>query len=172
MKNTKLNFLFTAAIAALVFLSGCKNACKDVDCNNGTCVDGTCTCDAGYQGTACDVMHNAKFVGVYALVQSCDTNGSTSSYDVTITASATNPSSITLFNIEEEPTPGINGVINDDGVSFTIAPQSIGTTAYGTVETTQDATTDVDGNSINLTYKVIITSTGAFRTCTGTMVRH
>lgn len=40
-----LTFLFS-----LVFvLNSCKDACKDVDCQHGTCTEGICTCEAGWE---------------------------------------------------------------------------------------------------------------------------
>ncbi|MCD8528476.1 MAG: hypothetical protein LRY27_00485 [Chitinophagales bacterium] len=58
----KLLPIFLILIAAI---SGCKDACKDVQCVNGSCDDGTCICEAGYEGTTCDTQINDKFEGTW-----------------------------------------------------------------------------------------------------------
>ncbi|MFM2376148.1 MAG: hypothetical protein RLZZ165_1245, partial [Bacteroidota bacterium] len=65
----------------------------------------------------------------------------------------------------------VKGLIKADGVSLTVASQSIGSPVYGTVETVQDATSSADGKSINIKYKYIETGTGFSEICTGTMTR-
>ena len=166
----KFGFFGAAAIAAAMFFTGCTDPCKDVNCNNGTCLEGDCVCDAGYQGLACDVKHNAKFVGVYTFVETCDSTVP-ATYNLTVAASSASPSNINITNLYEEPATSVTGVIKADGVSFTIARQSIGASSYGTVETTQDATSDAEGQSINLKYKYIETSTGWVNGCSGTMTK-
>jgi len=43
-------------LLVLFLLAGeCVNPCKDVDCVNGTCVEGTCECDEGWSGPNCEI---------------------------------------------------------------------------------------------------------------------
>ena len=51
-----------------------SDACSDVACNYGTCVDGTCLCDAGYEGANCDVAINDRFIGTWELPCEGDIN--------------------------------------------------------------------------------------------------
>eukprot|EP01012_Entosiphon_sulcatum_P062211 TRINITY_DN88408_c0_g1_i1.p1 TRINITY_DN88408_c0_g1~~TRINITY_DN88408_c0_g1_i1.p1 ORF type:complete len:175 (+),score=9.51 TRINITY_DN88408_c0_g1_i1:49-525(+) len=47
-----------------MYASCIKDKCGIVVCNNGgVCVDGTCTCPTGYEGTSCSKMWNEKFSG-------------------------------------------------------------------------------------------------------------
>jgi len=52
MKLTNFSLLL---ILSLFLITGCKDACEDIDCGtNGTCIDGTCECEAGYSGANCE----------------------------------------------------------------------------------------------------------------------
>lgn len=46
-------------------MTSCGDNCKDVECNTGICVDGTCECPDGYEGTNCEIQWSAKFAGTY-----------------------------------------------------------------------------------------------------------
>lgn len=43
--------------------SSCKDPCKDINCNDGVCLEGTCLCDDGYEGVNCEKLEREKFVG-------------------------------------------------------------------------------------------------------------
>lgn len=65
----KKNFnLFVAALMVCVTLfvmsCGTTDKCETVNCNgNGVCVDGTCNCDAGYEGINCTTKSRDKYFG-------------------------------------------------------------------------------------------------------------
>ncbi len=64
----KKHFYRVAFFGALAFLTSSCNPdpCKDVDCGlNGTCLDGSCVCDAGYEGASCEIEWATKFEGSY-----------------------------------------------------------------------------------------------------------
>ncbi len=46
-------------------MTSCGDNCKDVECNTGTCLDGTCECGDGYEGTNCEIEWSGKFIGSY-----------------------------------------------------------------------------------------------------------
>lgn len=62
MKN--LFFLFTLSFG--IFMTSCSDPCKDISCNEvGTCDDGTCICDTGYEGANCETESREKFIGTW-----------------------------------------------------------------------------------------------------------
>jgi hypothetical protein len=66
MKTKFFQLLSVVAIATISFNSCTTDACKDVDCGaDGTCVDGDCVCDTGYEGVNCDTEMREKFAGSY-----------------------------------------------------------------------------------------------------------
>ena len=66
--NKKLVYLFALLGAMVAFAPACgdTDACKDVDCGvNGTCFEGVCVCNVGYEGAACAEEWATKFLGSY-----------------------------------------------------------------------------------------------------------
>ncbi len=64
----KNRFYFLALLGVLVaFAPSCNpDPCKDVNCGaNGTCLDGSCICDIGYEGASCETEWATKFEGSY-----------------------------------------------------------------------------------------------------------
>lgn len=90
-----------STFGAITYTSCNKDLCKDVVCQNGgTCqeADGSCTCKTGYEGTTCEKKVNAKFVGTWAVAETC--GGTTQpSYQVVITADATDPTKVLVSNL-------------------------------------------------------------------------
>ena len=67
-------------IASLLIMSACNDPCKDVNCFNGNCEDGTCICDEGYLPDGeglCKIGRNSLFEGSYATSTTCQGSGST-----------------------------------------------------------------------------------------------
>ena len=63
MLNKILPFLLLVCLS----LTQCSDPCDDVDCGaNGTCVEGTCNCDPGYEGLSCETEIRAKYIGTYS----------------------------------------------------------------------------------------------------------
>ncbi len=165
MKNMKFGFFGALAIAATMFVTGCTDPCKDVVCVQGECLEGDCVCDAGYEGLDCGKAFNAKFTGSYTLTETC-TSGP-DSYTVTLTPKSTNPKEITVSGLYREAA-GVTGVIGTDGVSFTVARTSLATGLD--IEVTV-GTANAAGTSINVTYKITNTATGATDQCSGTLAK-
>lgn len=66
--RTKFSLLALLLGASLSLFTACTEAdpCKDVQCGaNGTCFEGACVCNEGFEGTACDKEWSAKFLGNY-----------------------------------------------------------------------------------------------------------
>ncbi len=65
MKKNLNSLLAAFGFAVLVtFMASCGgDKCADVDCGtNGSCLEGDCNCNAGYEGTQCQTLSRAKFV--------------------------------------------------------------------------------------------------------------
>lgn len=77
-------FILGAFLA--VTTTSCSDKCKDVDCGTGTCLDGTCECGDGFEGTNCEIEWSAKFLGSYL------------GTDV-VTASTSIPSNVGTYNL-------------------------------------------------------------------------
>ncbi|MFT4526737.1 MAG: hypothetical protein ACI85F_002916 [Bacteroidia bacterium] len=67
MKIFKLTNVLGAALIGLASFSSCTDACKDVDCGPGTCLEGTCTCPDGFSGTNCGTEDRAQFTGSFLI---------------------------------------------------------------------------------------------------------
>jgi len=85
-------YTLLCAVYALLLFAGCKkdengtDKCKGTKCiNGGTCVDGICSCPAGYEGTDCGTLSRTKFLGTYSGV--VKTGGVANSMSITITIS-------------------------------------------------------------------------------------
>jgi hypothetical protein len=67
--SNKLFFFPVALFAALLLFApacGEVDPCKDVECGaNGSCFEGECVCNVGFEGTACADEWAAKFLGSY-----------------------------------------------------------------------------------------------------------
>ncbi|HYV90437.1 MAG TPA: hypothetical protein VE978_01585 [Chitinophagales bacterium] len=85
-----ISFLGMVAVVTVMFFNACtSDPCKDVNCGaNGNCVDGTCICDVGYEGTGCTTLSRDKFVSVWnSINNSCI--GGQSTGQLTVTAGST-----------------------------------------------------------------------------------
>ncbi len=77
MKNNLFKFLgmIVLTLGMFTFQSCDTDACKDVDCGaTGTCFEGVCICDAGYEtdaSGACTVLTRAQFIGNYSVTETC-----------------------------------------------------------------------------------------------------
>lgn len=143
MKIKFLQILGVAAIAAFSFSSCETDACKDVDCGEyGTCVDGDCVCDTGYEGVNCDTQERTKFVAGYSVSESCTSGNYT--YSVTVTTSTTGVDKIIVTNFGDY---GIDVVGTVDGSSVTFANQTLsGLTLSGSGQ--------LSGNILTITYTI------------------
>lgn len=57
----KFAFLFLFVLSLTLF--NCTDPCEDVDCNQGSCIEGTCDCDDGFEGEFCDIRRSEIFAG-------------------------------------------------------------------------------------------------------------
>jgi hypothetical protein len=154
IRNIAFSALLTlGAFTTITYTSCNKDECKDVVCQNGgTCnaETGACVCSVGYEGTNCETKSNAKFVGVWAVTETCG-SATSDPYQVTITADATDATKILVsnlgnYNCTVGGTIVYNGSVN--GATLTIADNKCGTQmnasgtfANGKITITYTATT-------------------------------
>jgi len=104
MKNYYLRTLalFVALFGMLTIQSCDTDPCSDVDCgSNGTCFDGTCACDPGYDGTNCGIVIRSLFTGTFDASEVCDTSepGTSDDYVSVISEAFEGPEYIIIDNI-------------------------------------------------------------------------
>ncbi len=92
-------FLCCAIFVTVSFMS-CKKTqpCYHVSCTNGTCVDGRCKCDTGYEGSKCQSEIRTKFIGTFTGEEPCSITG-TATYSVYIEANDTNVAAVNFRNL-------------------------------------------------------------------------
>jgi len=103
MKNYFLRTLIMAiATLGILSIQSCDtDPCANIDCGiNGTCFEGTCVCDAGYDGTDCNIVISSLFTGVYDVEEICDTDPNfTDTYTSSINESIEGVQFITISNV-------------------------------------------------------------------------
>ncbi len=144
MKNRILQILGVAAVTTIGLVSCDTDACKDVTCDNGgICVDGTCVCEDGYEGTNCETEERTEFIGTYNVTEACTSGNYT--YSITATTSGTDVTSIIITNFGDY---GVNVSATVDGDNITIANQTVGGGTFS-------GTGQISGNVLTITYHVI-----------------
>ena len=165
MKNTTLGFFGALVLAGSMFLTGCTDPCKDVTCVNGECVEGDCVCDAGYEGLDCGTALNAKFSGNYSLTEACTVSGS-ASYAVAVAPKSSSQTDATFTGLWEEAQAIVTAKVGDNGTSFTIENQPLGTSGFNIAATSGSIT--ADGNTITINYTIYNGST-VVESCSGSL---
>jgi hypothetical protein len=118
------------AFGLMITAQSCKDPCKDVECNFGTCDEGTCLCEDGYEGTNCDVELRNKFLATYR-VSGTDTDGdSYTDIPVKIEAASANVKAVLITWDNEVVMNGNSSASN----TITIPSQTAGgSTLSGTI---------------------------------------
>jgi EGF-like domain len=90
MKHFNFKILVFCCVASVCFV-GCfeKSDCPKQYCGvNGTCVEGVCLCNDGYEGAVCDTLSNIKFIGRWKGQETHQYNGVTDTIKIDWTAQA------------------------------------------------------------------------------------
>ena len=146
MKNL-LKALSFAAVVGLFATSCTPDPCKDVVCNNGgTCVDGSCVCATGYEGTNCDTEVRTKAIGTWTVADSCSNSG-TASYTVTVVTSTGGISEVKITNFWGTFTNQVVATVS--GSTVTIARQQPDNDNFYV-----EGTGTVSGNTITWSYTI------------------
>jgi len=159
--------------AFLMFTStSCGDKCKDKDCGNGICIDGTCDCDNGYEVDSkgiCNVEVRAKLIGKFSTLEQCSGDPAPFPYDITVTAGAT-VTDINIFNFFDSfASSAVRATIN--GNSLTIAAQT--PVAGGDLEVAGSGTFQTNSAGkveMTISYTVVDKSgSNPTASCTGTV---
>lgn len=143
MKTRLLQILGVAAIATVGMVSCETDACQDVDCGaNGTCVEGDCVCDTGYEGVNCETEERAEFLASYSVSESCTSGNYT--YNITVSTSSTGVNKIVVQNFGDY---GVDIVGTVEGNSVTFASQQAGGGSF-------QGSGQISGNILTITYSV------------------
>jgi len=95
--------------------------CENVSCEYGTCVDGSCLCDEGYEGENCAEALNAKFTGDWEMPCEGDIN-------ITAVGQQTIPTQTSTITIDGSGSP------TEVSIGFTIPVVNQEITIVGTVD--------------------------------------
>ena len=149
-------------LSTAAFLGGCKkDPCKDVTCQNGgSCVDGSCVCPAGFEGTNCEVSTRAKFLGLYNVTETCPCE--VYSYQFTISAGSSSATAIIIDNISHWGP--VNGTVS--GNSLTIPTQQAFDSGFSITVT---GSGQLSGNILNMSYT--LSADGESDSCTAVCTR-
>jgi hypothetical protein len=150
LKTILLAGVLTAGIFSTAVFTSCNSdACADVVCSNGgSCVDGTCVCPVGYEGTTCTTESRAKFAKSW----SCNDqkNGTTTPilYTSIIAAgSASNVTTVLISNFSDIFVNSVSATVN--GNTITIASQAPDNDGYYVT-----GTGTLTNNKINWSYSI------------------
>lgn len=157
-----LRFLGLAISFVALALTGCKDPCKDVACQNGgVCDEGACICAIGYEGENCETSQRAKFIASYNVDESCNQTGNFN-YSITIATSAVSVNNVVINNFYGVGA-SVSGVVN--GSSINIPNQTVN--AQGNAFTFSGSG-QINGNILTLTYNVAVgtDSESCSATCT------
>jgi len=159
-----VSLLSVIAVCTVMFFHSCTtDACKDVVClNSGTCIDGTCDCATGYEGSDCGTLSTDKFTDTWTVNEDCSSSAP-ASYIVSISNGAA-VNQVTITNVWDAFSNSVVATV--EGSTITIAtqePDSDGFTVSGS------GTISSDGNTITMNYTVTDTSNGDQDNCTNSI---
>ncbi len=166
MKNFKfLTFAFISivAVSTIFYMNSCNpDPCKDVVCQNGgTCVDGTCGCLTGYEGTNCETEMRTKFLlSASSFTESGTTDSSYNhvvhNYSNTYNMTITKGSDVNTILIENLGNYGCSSG------SYTVTGTMTASTAFTIASQAVCGTTFSGSGTINSNGKISITYTATY----------
>jgi hypothetical protein len=178
MKNLFKFLGATLVAASLMFTTACNpDKCqspKKIECGaHGTCLDGLCGCDAGYEGTACDTLSRVKFVGSYSdFTESAVISGTTFDTNVSgfgIAASSTDETKVILTKFGGASNTVVATMQDKSTIKLpagtVISVTDAGVTVNWTI--TSGTITNTGTNKIKMDY--VLTAGTTTATCTVTM---
>ncbi len=100
IRNIAFSALLSIGAFTFVTFTACnKDECKDVVCNNGgTCINGSCACATGYEGTNCSTNSASKVDGTYTCTETCQPPVTGGTWSSTVTVSSSDETNIVISN--------------------------------------------------------------------------
>ncbi len=156
------NLFYLLTISFALTIGACNDPCDDLDCGtNGTCDEGLCICDSGYEGTNCEALVIDKYLGTWTSTDfQCD--GDAFGEDI-------------VFVFQQGAT------INDLEFYDTEEPDVIFQIDYDGNDLTMPATTIEDGvvvsgtgtlhSEISMSWIFLIEEDGGIVNCSGTFTK-
>lgn len=166
MKN-----ILAIAFFLLLLASSCKDPCKDINCNDGVCLDGTCICDDGFEGTNCDQLEREKFIGSWTGPLDC--GELLGSNEATIIVSADpNSAQGLLFSLDTglAELEAVSGTVSGNIFFISSTEQSLEIPDFGEVPATisGEGTFNDDGT---VTATVVAVTAAFTLECSGTLLK-
>ena len=166
MRNAKLKLVFALCFAAIQVFSGCQDPCKDVVCLHGTCADGKCQCELGYEGIDCGTAVNAKFSGTFNLTETCTPSGGPFTYPISVAPLPNSANQFTMTGLWYISNLTVSGRVGEDGLGWTIPRQDIDST----LQIMGNGTITSDSSFIIIRYDILQkNSIGVYDGCVGSM---
>ena len=161
-------FLLPALLGAfLMFTPACdKDNCKDVECGSGTCFEGVCDCDLGFETDTegvCTIESRAKFLGNYNSTETCNTGSG--AYSNVISPVAADASQVNISNFGDS---GLNVTATVNGDEITVPSTTLDFGGGNSFQVTGDGR--ISGSVITMEYEARQNGSIVF-TCTATMTR-
>jgi|SRR5690606_5316460 len=170
MKRNFLWFLSFALLSTALTLTSCDDdPCKDVECGaNGTCFDGVCQCNEGYEGTNCELEWTAKFLGSYNVEDVCTgENPGTYLYETTI--SKVDDMTLRISNFAGF-NQSLNVTVSRETASSSTADKISFTNVTDASNRVFNGEGTISGSTITITYTVTF-SDNTEDSCTATYIR-
>lgn len=148
LKTILLAGVLTAGLFSTAVFTSCNSdACADVVCSNGgSCVDGTCVCPVGYEGTTCTTESRTKFVKTW---NASDVQGTNQLVYTCAIANGVNITSVTISNKFSDQFFTNNIPATVSGNTITIANQTPDNDGYSV-----SGTGTLSNGKINWSYSI------------------
>lgn len=148
-------------LVSSAFSSCTEDPCEGVSClNGGMCSNGTCECDAGYEGLDCGTQMRTKMLGTYSVTEVCTSGQAT--YDMSISTSAYGVDKVIISNFAGLGITA-NGTVHDKSITVTPGTADV----QGTLMA-YEGTGQISGNVLTLDYTVVggVVDDSCVATCT------
>ncbi|HRQ30609.1 MAG TPA: hypothetical protein PLU49_11080 [Saprospiraceae bacterium] len=175
------NLYFVLFLLSFGFISNsCVDKCKNVNCNQGICVEGTCNCYPGYSGEFCDIKLTSNFTADWAGSFACEGLAREATIKIVDfesdikrlqlnTVGMTIEFQTVVLSLDDKP---LNAYCTDDYKGFDIPAQNVVFPPFvpglpGISATITGTGVLIDPTHLNVSIKVENTDFGVTFNCTG-----